>query len=356
MRHVRARVPAVERDWFILYRPVVPSPRVQSIQVLCTAHALASLGHRVELCVEGTEPAHAILSRYGLPQVPGLRLHVVGRGTIASVRWRARFVSFVARTWGEGIVLARKKRNARQALRVFGRGFRLILEVHEVDSVTRPDGAAWRSLEAEVLRGCRAVVANAEGTLELLREAHRIVPPALVAHNAARPGVAPRTDGDGIGIVGSVRDEKDPATVALAARAVPGIVWVGADRDVPGVRAEPAIDYGAVPSRLARFRTLLLPLSPGPFGERLTSPLKLWDALASGVPLVAADTLAIRRAAPGCFVPYEPGDARSLADALHRGTSDEALRRRVVEAARSRARTWTMRANEIATFVDQVVG
>jgi glycosyltransferase involved in cell wall biosynthesis len=356
MRHVRARVPAVERDWFILYRPVVPSSRVQSIQVLCTAHALASLGHRVELCVEGTEAGHAILSRYGLPEVPGLRLHVLGSGTVASVSWRLRFAAFVARTRGRGIVLARKKRNAREALRMLGRRFELVLEVHEVDSVTRPDSVAWRALEAEVLRGSRAVVVNAEGTLELLREAHGPVPPALVAHNAARPGVAHRTDGEGIGIVGSVRDEKDPSTVAAVASAVPGIVWVGADRDLPGVRTEPAIDYAAVPERLARFRTLLLPLSPGPFGERLTSPLKLWDALASGVPLVAADTLAVRRAAAGCFVPYAPGDPRSLAEALDRATSDEALRTRIVDAARRRARTWRMRAEEISTFVDEVVG
>jgi hypothetical protein len=324
---------------------------VQTIQVICTAHALATVGQRVELCVEGTGAPHEVLSRYGLGEVPGLTLRVLGRGTVASVLWRAAFAAFVARTRGRGVVLARKKRNAREALRIFGRRCSLVLEVHEVDSATGSEPDAWRALEAEVLAGSQAVIVNAEGTLEVLREVHPVLPPVCVSHNAARPAPPPRADGTGIGIVGSVRDDKDPHTVEAVAREVPGLVWVGADRTLDGVTVEPALDYRDVPARLAAFRTLLVPLSPGLFGERLTSPLKLWDALASGVPAVAADTAAVRSAAPGCFVPYTPGDPTSLAAALRRADTDGALRAAVVAEARRRARTWTTRADEIVRFV-----
>jgi hypothetical protein len=45
-----------------------------------------------------------------------------------------------------------------------------------------------------------------------------------------------------------------------------------------------------------------------------------------------------------------------LADALDRATTDEALRSRVADAARRHARTWQLRAEEISSFVDEVVG
>jgi glycosyltransferase involved in cell wall biosynthesis len=119
------------------------------------------------------------------------------------------------------------------------------------------------------------------------------------------------------------------------------------------VRTEPALPPREIPARLQRFRVLLLPLSPGLFGEQLTSPLKLWDALQSGVPLVAADTAALRAAASGAYVPYTPGDPASLAHALRRAYEDEALRAQVTQRARERARTWAQRASEIEAFVER---
>lgn len=343
--------------WFWLYRPAAPAARAQSVQVVNAAHAMAARGHRVELCVEGDRPAAEILAYYGLPMVPELRLHVLPRGTWGSLRYRGLFAAWVARSGGRGIALARRKRHAAWAARWFSGRFRLILEVHEVDSEQARDRGddprRWRALEADLLARASGVVANAEGTLDLLRSVHSMVPPAIVAHNGARPWTPTGEEGHGIGIVGSVRPYKDPHTVAAAARLLDRpITWVGADQPLEApVRAEPPVPYRDVPARLARFRTLLLPLSPGLFGERLTSPLKLWDALQSGVPLVAADTEAVRLAAGGAYVPYRPGDPADLARALAAAERDEALRERVLAVARARARTWAGRAEEIEAFV-----
>ncbi len=359
------------RAWFWMYRPTAPSTRAQSIQVVSAAHAQASLGHRVELCVEGAaglEPAE-ILASYGLAPVEGLRLvRLPASRSAASLLYRARFLRFVARTGGAGVVLARRKRHAAQALRRLGGRFHLLLEAHEVDSALA--AAAGRDpepelrLEREVLRGARGVVCNADGTLRVLREAHPWLPPAVVLHNGARSGLPPHPDGLGIGVVGSVRPYKDPRTVAAAAAlARTPVVWVGADRDHDDLRLrsagrlvlEPPVPPSAVPARLARFRALLVPLSPGLFGEALTSPLKLWDALASGLPVVAADTPAVRAAAGDAFLPYRPGDPASLAAALDRACEDEALRSRLVAAAAARARTWGRRARELSAFADRVL-
>ncbi|HHO51906.1 MAG TPA: glycosyltransferase, partial [Deltaproteobacteria bacterium] len=203
------------------------------------------------------------------------------------------------------------------------------------------------------------------GTLEELRRIHPVLPPAVVIHNGAVGGIEPEPPGRGIGCVGSIRPYKDPRTVARAARrTLEPVIWIGpgareieALQELAGGRLgwEPPLASGRIPQRLARFRALLLPLSAGLFGERLTSPLKLWDALASGIPLVAADTPAVREAAGAGFVPYPPGDADALVAALDAACRDEALRTRVLDAAGGRVRRWSDRAAEIETFADRVI-
>jgi glycosyltransferase involved in cell wall biosynthesis len=351
---------------FVLYRPDVSSgaPRAQSVQVISSAHALAARGHQVELWTEGVGRPAEVLATYGLEPVPGLRLRVVRFGrTAASIAYRCGFAAWVARTRGRGVAVARRKRHADWALSTFGRRFRLVLEVHEVDSRQAEergeDPAPHFALERRVLAGSAGVIANAEGTLALLREVHREVPPAIVAHNAARPAMPPSPSASGIGVVGSVRPYKDPETVARAAAlGAPTLRWVGAG-DAPHLVAagagrlvtSPGVPYRDVPAVLSGFRVLLVPLSPGTFGERLTSPLKLWDALQSGVPVVAADTPAVRSAAGDAVALYRPGDAHSLRDTLARVHDDEALRAELVARARVRARTWGQRAAEVEAFL-----
>jgi glycosyltransferase involved in cell wall biosynthesis len=89
------------------------------------------------------------------------------------------------------------------------------------------------------------------------------------------------------------------------------------------------------------------------FGESLTSPLKLWDYLASGVPIVGADLPTLRDAAPGAYVPYVPDDAASLERALRLVMTDEPTRAAVLAARR--VRTWATRAAEVERFVASVL-
>ncbi len=331
---------------------------------------MAQRGHRVELCVQGRARSDEVLRAFGLSPLPTLRLRVLPvANTPASTAYRARFAAWVLRTGGRGVALARSKRHAAWALRWFGSRFRLLLEAHEVDSVQRADAgedpAPLHELERRVLARSWGVVANCEGTLRLLQRTHPRCPPAVVAHNGARPGVGSAGQGEHVGCVGSVRPYKDPRTVARAAASCrERVVWIGPDasdlealQPLAGgrLRWEAPVPPARVPARLAEFRALLLPLSPGRFGAELTSPLKLWDALQSGVPLVAADTAAIRDAAGGAYVPYTPGDVASLVRALDAACHDTALRRRVLKHARRRARTWEQRAAEVEAFVDRVL-
>lgn len=356
------------RDVFWLYRPTAPSNRAQSIQVVNAAHALAARGHRVVLAVRpppGPRPSPAdVLAWYGLAPLPTLALAVLpAGGTAAAIAHRALYLGWLVRTRGRGVAIARSKRYAVEAARLGGR---IVLEVHEVDSLQAEergeDPRPVRALEARALAAAVGVVANAPGTLALLERAHPVLPPAVALHNAthAARARAMAPDAHGVGYVGSYRREKDLETLARAAARLDLPVHLvgaeGAEALQPLARGrlvlEPALPHARVPDRLARFRVLVLPLGRGLFGAHLTSPLKLWDYLAVDVPLVAADTPAIREAAPGCYRPYAPGDADGLARALAEVHGDRNAR----EALRHRPppRTWADRARELERFLDEV--
>ena len=97
-----------------------------------------------------------------------------------------------------------------------------------------------------------------------------------------------------------------------------------------------------MPDLLARSRALVLPLADNLFGRALTSPLKLWDYLATPLPVVAPDLPTVREIAAMTGAPlhlHRPGDPADLA--------------RAVEAALAapprepHLRSWTDRAREI---------
>lgn len=350
-----------------MYRPTAPSVRAQSIQVINAAWATAARGHQVTVAVQAPKGLSVgpgeVLAFYGLETVSGLTLQVLPAGnTPASIAFRASFARWLIQSRGRGIAIARSKRYAREAIGWAGGQFRLVLEAHEVDSAqlveNGENGSEMRQLERLVLDASAAVICNAPGTLEVLQETHVSLPPAIALHNGTLASRArtPNGGGSGIGYVGSVRPGKDLECLAAAAEFLQRPVTIVGPDPVSGgwMRSEGALPHREIPDRLAKFAVLVLPLRRGLFGERLTSPLKLWDYLASGVPIVAANTPAVRSAAGNAFEPYEPGDARGLADAIRRVLDDRELQGRLVASAP--LRTWNDRAAEQDAFLADTIG
>ena len=122
---------------FMLYRVPADPARAQSIQVVHAAHALARRGHDVWLAVDGDDSVwgEGPLATYGLTAVPSLRVVRLRRNPVGSVQYRAAFLRWLRRSNGEGFVIARSKRYAREALRWCESRFRLVVEAHEVDSL-----------------------------------------------------------------------------------------------------------------------------------------------------------------------------------------------------------------------------
>lgn len=340
-----------------LYRPRVPTLRAQALQVVHAAHALAARGHEVTVLADRHDEADpdAALARYGLDRPSGLDLRIAPTawppGAGAWFRWRLS-------AWcrAPGVVLARAKRYVAGV----PAGLPVVIEAHEVDSALAAergdDPAAVLVLERAVYTRAAAVLANCEGTLERLRAAVPLPPIQRVIHNATRadrvvrraPSAAPT-----VGYTGSLRAYKGLETVF---RSLPGwppgatLHLVGeAPATVPDrVVARGPVAYGALPAVLATFHALLLPLDDGLFGRAFTSPLKLWDYLATGIPIVAADLPTVRAIAGERPFYYRPGDPASLVAAvrlaLGAGASPPLLR------------TWEQRAAEVEALLAEVAG
>jgi hypothetical protein len=107
-----------------------------------------------------------------------------------------------------------------------------------------------------------------------------------------------------------------------------------------------AVPPHAVPAHLARAGVLLLSLADDLFGRALTSPLKLWDYLAVGAPIVAPDLPTVRAIAPEAHL-YGVGDPEDLARAVTRALASL--------PPTPRLRTWETRAAEVESVLEFVL-
>lgn len=344
-----------------LYRPRVPTVRAQAVQVVHTCEALARRGHQVTVFAdrvgEGPEAAmgpEAALAWYGLSAHPNLDLQ------IAPTAWApGAGLWFRGQVWAwcrsPGVVYARAKRY----IRLIPESLPVVIEAHEVDSeIDREAGrdpSTNLRLETDVLARARGVVTNCQGTLTRLGLAHPSLPPRRVIHNGTRgdrvvarhPSPTPL-----VGYTGSPKLYKGLSTaLASVARWPAGVELelVGGAPDTPlppRVRAVPPVPYPALPEHLSRYHALLLPLDDNLFGRWLTSPLKLWDYLATGIPIVAADLPTTREIGGDRLFYYPPGDEAGLAEAVSRALA--------AGVSRPFLRSWDDRAAEIEDFLREL--
>ena len=198
--------------------------------------------------------------------------------------------------------------------------------------------------EARMARRAAAVVTVSDELADWLA-AHLHVPRPLVVRNTFIPPAddeAPLDEPTGIVYAGRIGPGRDLET-AMRARMPDGVPLILAGpmpADHPslaGTRYEGVRSVQDVPGLLTRHGLALVSLDDSCLNHRLALPNKLFQAVASGVPVVASDLPAIRRIVDehGIGTLYRPGDARSLGDAVQAAVAAYAELRDNVEAARN---------------------
>lgn len=256
---------------------------------------------------------------------------------------------------------------------------RVFLELHRV-----PGGRLRRRWLSEAAARCRGVVAISEGVrADLLalgldparvRVEHDAVDlerfAVLPARGAARAQLGLAAEGPVAVYTGGLLEWKGVDVLVGAAALCPEVSFViagGMDADVARIRAAAAglanvrVDGFQPPARVPLYLAAadlgVVPNRSRPaISARYTSPLKVFEALAAGLPLVASDLPSLREVLSDGddAVLAAPDDEAALAQAIRRLLGDPELR--VALAARGRARaaehSWDARARRLLAWME----
>jgi glycosyltransferase involved in cell wall biosynthesis len=379
--------------------------RANSIQIVQTCHALARGGAGVTLLVRGgKDPTSEVasLAFYGLtphknlrirrlpvlpPSAPARlrnRLFLAGLGAAcAALAARGRAGAFYVRDDG----VARMLIGARRLLRA-----PVIFEMHHLShlflqvrhemypgSPPLPPAAIARQarIDRHLYERSDAVVCVTQALVDLLAGTFGPRPQVHVVRNGvALPAgsPAPRPEKGLVSYVGQLYPWKGVDTLVRAMAKLPearleivgGLPFepdaarlealAGSIGVSSRVRFLAFMPPGELAQRLAHAAVTAVPLPDNLYSRAFTSPLKIFEAMAAGIPVVASDLPAIREVIRdgenGILV--APGDPAALAEGLGRVLADPALAEAIAGRAREdvAASTWDRRAERVREIVE----
>jgi glycosyltransferase involved in cell wall biosynthesis len=256
---------------------------------------------------------------------------------------------------------------------------RNVVVIHDVAALRHPEWytrgyVAWqRQIVPAVARRARAVVtvsafsrAQIAETLGLEPEAIAVIPGGVGERFRpdADPGPARRELGlerPYVLTLATRYPRKNQTALAPAARRLGergiDLVAAGGERGymrteppVPEVRALGYVADDLLPGLFAGARAFVLASRDEGFG------LPCLEAMASGVPVVAADSGALPETCGGAALIADPEDGSAIADALDQATSDDDVRDRLSAAGLARAaqRSWERAARETDALLDRI--
>lgn len=374
-----------------------PSQRAQALQVAQTSAAFARAGLATHVFVARRRasvdlpPGRDAFDWYGVPATPRPRLHAV-----PCVDWIERvprvFQYVPARLQEQSFArnaaaLVRRdlpgawvfSREIEAALRLLKTGQRdVFLEVHRV-----PGGRLRRRWLRAVIGRARGIVAISGGVRDDLVRLGVPANDVVVEHDGFEPArfaAAPTRVAARIALdlprdvplvvyTGGLLAWKGVDLLVEAARGLPDVYFViaggmGADvatlRQKAGGLVNVRIDGFQPPDRVATYLAAadvgVVPNRSRPeISARYTSPLKVFEAMAMGLPLVASDVPSLRELLTDGVdaVCVRPDDAGALRDGLARLLGDADLRARLAARMRARAvdHTWDARAARLVAWM-----
>jgi glycosyltransferase involved in cell wall biosynthesis len=387
-----------------------PLERANGIQSMETCHALASRGHLVSMAVrpDTRTPARDPFAFYGLPRIEGLRIETAAVAGPPPAR-RAGYMTFaIGRSLGharQDLIFTRDLAIASLLLRVPA-AWRapVVYEAHGLAAETAAalpglvtgapaaspakirrlaarDAQVWKAADGYV-----TITAGLQSELERRfgpRTHVAVVPdgvrtPAPHAPRAPHAPPAPPAPPFTIGYAGHLYPWKGVDLVIEAISALQdtrGLI-VGGHADEPDLARVKALAAqllcsermtftgmlppGDVAARLRDADVLVLPNPASALSSAFTSPLKLFEYMASGRPIVASALPSLREVLTDGrnAVLVDPGNPQALTAGIRRIKEDPALGERIARQALEDVRdyTWARRAERLDTLFAGVVG
>jgi glycosyltransferase involved in cell wall biosynthesis len=355
----------------------------------------------------------AALAGYGLAPHPRLRIVPLSVARIDHLGWLEIHKRLAITNWSYAIaclldvlrlrqrpdaILARDPRLAQVFLQTRAlHGCPVIYEVHEIFSTRPRDNSSldpaqiWgvaartRALEDAVFEQADLLLPLTTACAEILHQqfnvpAERIavVPDGTLAPAATLPPRDPasrqvvyagqlyrwkgidtlleafaRLPGTNLTIVGGRGDAGDPDLAACRERVAE--LGIAERVDLAGY-----VPHASVRARIAEAAVAVVPLPDNLMARYFTSPLKVFDYMAAGVPIVASDLPSIREVLTdgdnALLVP--PDDPDALASAIRRLLVNPGLADRLRRTAFERVAgyTWDARAARIIEALERLVG
>lgn len=221
------------------------------------------------------------------------------------------------------------------------------------------------ALEEEMCRSADLVIATAETLCESRRAYNQRtywVPNGADVEHFARPvepaADVPRWEGPIVGFVGTIGQWVDLDQIALVARARPDalVLLVGpVGKDLGRMRGIPNVvwlgprPYADVPRYLAAMDVALVPFTR----DEVTwnaDPIKVYEYLASGLPVVATDLPAFRRLSGGVRLARNDEEMLEQVDAALKAGRQEGRPERQTEAKRH---SWAARFAEVERLIGE---
>lgn len=375
----------------------VPDSCPEALQILYTVDALGDLGARVTLVTPKPSPmrtAREILGRELSANVRPLHLPDLSARWWLPLRSNKPFYRMAAAVLKDLKADAVLVRNLKMAEHLLEQApeVPLFFETHELfvqsyrEEHPRPGLRHRHKLavlarrEEAVYRGARGLIALTPLLIEDIRRAYGVETPAVVAPDGvdleqaqAAVSAAPHTT-PWLLYLGSLHPWKGVDTLVRALPQVkqPAELHIVGGNDKRIVELRKLAEELNVASRVVfhgpvapgqRFEWIhqadvcLLPLTDTGLGGRYTSPLKLFEYMAAGKPIVASDLPSMRQVLTperdALLVPSS--EPEGFARAIERLLVDAGLCGRLGAAARARVEglTWRHRSQSILRFVSE---
>lgn len=381
----------------------MPSQRAQSLQVLQVAAAFARAGaltnllHARRFPTPPLPPGLDLFEYYGVG--PGARPTVTAipctdwidrvptkfqylPARMQELTFARNAAKFVKNSGSKGRVISREAESARSLLAGSNPHANVYIEVHRV-----PGGKTRKRWLLEAAAGARGVIAISGGVREDLVALGIPSADILVEHDgfeAGHPAISKHDARSKLGIepgasvvvyTGGLLDWKGVDLVVDAATNLPGVTFLiagGMDRDVEKLRARylanvkngapqnvrmdgfvaptevrtylAAADLGLVPNR-----------SKPAISAKYTSPLKVFEAMQAGLPLVVSDLPSLREIlSPDEVRFFAADDATALGTAIESSLSDAGRLAQMAARMKKLANdhSWDARAMRILAWMD----